>query len=603
MRQLILTCTLALISLTAFAQGTFIDSIRLGGLPLQVFVQAETGIPVIARQYSFVGLDKMSGDSLWSIERGTLAGLGQKTSDNYDEAEDYVDIEFSPFVFIRGQLVDVRNGDMIIKADEEIKSFRGTRFIADQNLLLMELGGKDQVHLYGFDPQTAERKFKVDLRKTSGLAQSLAGNSAAAERYPDPIFDPQGRMLYFHKNYLSLIDVQGGKMMWNQKMDAKSVFWNESGDKLVVLEENKGLSLADYSKTVQLLEYPSGNLIWEKGRKMDGPVRFVQFYDGGFIVAHNDGFNIFDFDPNSEGRWKKDYKQGGIREIKVEDNGLMVYFRSKRILIDPVSGDEMMKKPEKVERAPWSPDEKEPMFTFTFAGKPAAFMSPTALKVGETTYRFDRIALDAERERLIIANSSLEKSNLKRESYGYLLTVVNLKDDSKQTKEFTIFKGVNRLEVNSAGNVIAYNDFASQFISLSDGGIDLGISQRYNPISRKGARAARRLANLLGGADEDDSESVPTHLRYDYDLKFRLERPGFDPLSVGRQNVQFIPLLGTKSEGVFKGMPFFSLVNKDTGDIEEESVMVYDNSDFTLDERRNKIYLLHGPYIRWYAFE
>ena len=73
---------------------------------------------------------------------------------------------------------------------------------------------------------------------------------------------------------------------------------------------------------------------------MDGNVQFVMPYEDGYIVVHDEGFNIFDYSPGkqAEGRWKKDYGEKNIKDIVVQEDGLMVYFKNRRMLVDLLPG-------------------------------------------------------------------------------------------------------------------------------------------------------------------------------------------------------------------------------------------------------------------------
>lgn len=579
----------------------FVDSIILSGLPLQVMVEDATNTPIIVQQYSYVGLDRMTGDSLWSIDRKGFSGISQKLSDNHDEALDVVDVLNVPFVFINGILVDVRNGNKLISEEDEVKLFRSSHIMADDDLSLVEVSVKGGTRLYGFSITDGARRFSLDLNGKPGL--SLGGNaSASAGR--EPVMLDAETILYFDKQNLYRINIAKGNIDWMHDEKVKKTQVVNDGKHLLLLYPPGGLSLADFDKEFQLLDIANGTAMYKKPLKMDGNIRQVIPHDGGLAVIHSDGMNIYDFDGSEDGRWKKNFKENGIKSFEMEGSSMMVYFKNKRMKIDPSSGEELMKKAEKLDRPGWTG--YEPKATFEFAGEEIKVWGSNSIEVNGEKMTFAQIAFDEANNRIVMAIFNETGSSFRKEVYNYSLKIYDVKTKSTATVGgYNISSGIGELEVVD-GRILAYaRDGMNMFhATVVDGSIEKGTIYHYNPIKRKGAKTAKTLGRLLGGDTEEEAlTEFPGYVQQDSPFYRAATKPGFKAANYPKTAGSVFAILGTPNRNSsFAGLPYLFVVDKSSGEEVMRDLLFYDNSQFTLDASQNLIYVIHGKSVRWYQF-
>lgn len=350
-----------------FGQGVAPETeITLQGGAKSINIHDFTGVPIIRTTETYTAVNPITHEVLWSIERkGGAAALESVGGD----VTDYFDIFSTVFAYVNGSIVNVLTGDILVDGEaDEIKKFSTFYIVPDADLILIQLQAKGAERLYALDPFTRETKWGVQLREQSGLGQAMGSieTEGPGPYIIPPVLTAAGNLLYHNDKYLASIDLSNGNLQWNNKLNPGYIFLNEDATKLLVAEKRGGLGGAmsmnpdggapnKFSKSLYLLDANTGESLWTKGdTKMDGNVQFVMPYEEGYIVVHDEGFNIFDYSPGkeAEGRWKRDYGEKNIKDIVVQEDGLMVYFKSRRMLVDPATGEDVWKKPERLEREP-----------------------------------------------------------------------------------------------------------------------------------------------------------------------------------------------------------------------------------------------------------
>jgi hypothetical protein len=330
-----------------------------------IFIHTTTGIPVLQTMKQYIGLSPKDGTVLWSVDRNGGTALAEATSED-GATRDFDEIPNTPLVFASGTLINVVNGNVIFDGGErDLRILRTYYILPEKDLMMLEIGGKGAIYLYGINPFESRKEWDVQLRESSGFSQMNSESSADfGDRDLKPQLNAAGDLIYPNGKFLALIDMGSGELKWNEKINAGYLFTNKDGTRMVVAEKRGGLGgLMDVSgtgggprkfgKKLHLIDTETGQSVWKKEKKLDGNVLYVTPYDEGFLVVHDEGMNIFSYtDAKGEGRWKKGYKEKGVVNVEFEDDGLMVYFKNKRMLVDPVSGDDKWKKAEKLEREP-----------------------------------------------------------------------------------------------------------------------------------------------------------------------------------------------------------------------------------------------------------
>jgi len=257
-----------------------------------------------------------------------------------------------------------------------------------------------------------------------------------------------------------------------------------------------------------------------------------------------------------------------------------------------------------VERPPYqySYGSKPPLATFTFADQETSILAVNKLKWGEKEIFFGRVAFDATNQRIFTASVNTEKSNPKKELYAYTLRA-HLNSGSAAELAISFPYGIEHLEVNERGQLVAYNNHSCRIFAVESGILKEVADNSFARISRKGVKTANRIGRLLGGGDEEP-EGVPYYLTADYSLTETLATEGFDPASLGSVANRYQPILGLKTfAGVKGGIGYFAVIDKETGEEAVHRYMIYDNVNFTHDTEKNLIYLIDGRWIHWYRFD
>jgi len=85
--------------------------------------------------------------------------------------------------------------------------------------------------------------------------------------------------------------------------------------------------------------------------------------------------------------------------------------------------------------------------------------------------------------------------------------------------------------------------------------------------------------------------------------QMQLSESDFDPAAHSQMQMKHTAILGTKTQTVAKGLPYLSIVDKNTGAVIYDDLVIFDNTNFTLDEKNGIVYFIHGKTVRWYSFE
>ena len=488
----------------------------------QLFINSFSGVPVMMSVSDFTGFNPKDGSIMWTVARAGGAAMSTLV-DGEAEANDFSEIEGTPYIVAAGNVINVLNGNTVIDAaadERDLRTLNAYYTLADRDRILLELSGKGAIYLYSFDPFTGKVAWDVKLRDQSGLAK-MATQAAGGGGDTDlqPRFNAAGDLIYANGKYLALIDTDKGEIKWNEKFDAGYIFTNEKGNRMVIAESRGGLGgmmaasmempgqaqtkERKFGKKIHLIDTETGQSVWKKEEKMDGNVLYVAPYDGGFMVVHDEGMNIYEFDaPKAEGRWKKDYKEKGVTNVEDTDEGLMVYFKNKRMLVDPTTGDEKWKKAEKLEKEPRG---------FLF-GIPLA---PTVERVGQhdvtfrggyltigkgiNATRYDFVNLLVEDDRIVIANPGV-MSNPRAMPNDVELIAIELGQPEVKTQTLytSIRKGADGIDKVDGGYFL-YNDRAYHLLSYSPEAGFKEVRDEYYPDPTRGRRFLTGLATSVAG--------------------------------------------------------------------------------------------------------
>ena len=485
------------------AQDAPVAELSLQGGARSINIHEFTGIPIVKTDETYTAINPINHEKLWNMDRKQGAGALESVG---SEVADYADIFSTAFAYVNGSIVNVLTGDVLVDgAADEIKGFSTFYIVPDAELVLVELQAKGAIRLYGLDPFAMEKKWGMQLREQSGLGQavgSLESDGPGPYVIP-PLLTAAGNLLYHNDKYLASIDLSNGNLQWNNKLNPGYIFQNEDATKLLVAEKRGGLGGAmtnaggaaptKFSKSLYLLDAQTGESLWSKGdTKMDGNIQFVMPYDGGYIVVHDEGFNIFDYTPGkqAEGRWKKDYGVKDIKKIVPQDDGLMVYFKSRRMLVDPATGDDVWKKDEKLEEEPSAYAMGRQRAT-TQVGANRFYIVGNTMYVSINgrldTYPFDAYDYDEESKILVITDFNEEKEGtIKVGPWTHSAWAFDLENGTRKRTSYGIRKavqGVDRVE----NGYFFYNDRGYALLNF-DGSDWEKMKWEYYPDPSRGER-------------------------------------------------------------------------------------------------------------------
>lgn len=485
------------------SQDAPVAELSLQGGARSINIHEFTGIPIVKTDEAYTAINPISHEKLWTMDRkqgaGTLESVGS-------EVADYADILSTAFAYVNGSIVNVLTGDVLVDgAADEIKGFSTFYIVPDAELVLVELQAKGAIRLYGLDPFAMEKKWGMQLREQSGLGQavgSLESDGPGPYVIP-PLLTAAGNLLYHNDKFLASIDLSNGNLQWNNKLNPGYIFQNDDATKLLVAEKRGGLGGAmtnaggaaptKFSKTLYLLDAETGESLWSKGdTKMDGNIQFVMPYDGGYIVVHDEGFNIYDYTPGkqAEGRWKKDYGVKDIKKIVPQTDGLMVYFKNRRMLVDPATGDDVWKKDEKLEREPSAFVMGRQRAT-TQVGDNRFYIFGDAMYVAINgnldAYPFDAYHYDEESKVLVITDFDEEnEATAKIGPWTHTAWAFDLQNGTKKRTTYGIRKPVQGVDKVENGYFF-YNDRGYALLNF-DGSSWEKVKWEFYPDPSRGER-------------------------------------------------------------------------------------------------------------------
>lgn len=500
--------------------------VAMEGNGLAIDIHQYSGTPIVRTNVNYTAIDPVSHEVIWTKKRSDKGIAMAILSD--DKSADFEELYDTPYVFVSGSILDASTGKVVIDGELDTLRALSTYYIVPEaDLIVIEMVGKQKIHLYGINPFENAQKWGVVLREVSGLSQTLAANGEGGiEVTPvPPLVTAGGDLLYNNGKYLAAVDLKTGSLRWNEKLDPAYIFLNDDATRLLVAERRSALGAVmstslsakpSFGKKLHLLDATTGKSLWSKGEsKMDGNIKFIMPYEDGFAVVHDAGFNIFNYEPGKEavGRWKKDYAESGINNVIPEENGLMVYFKNKRMLIDPVNGEEKWKKAEKLER-------EEPDFAMGRKSKTLEVGGASIYAQGEnlyvkagkgitSSYRYESYAIDEAANRLVLTRID-SPGGAYIGPIQYSVVAIDLATGKSSEGTFSLRKGVGAIDVVSNDRYFLYNDRTFVLLEIKEGKwteikskfySDPNATERFfKGLAMQSALGAAQVNNSLGGA-------------------------------------------------------------------------------------------------------
>src|SRR5688572_9149223 len=346
-----------LCSFDAIAQLMPIHEMELSASSEKVFLHTTTGIPIFKTSNSYVAIHPETFKKVWEVKRPDAASIAEVTTS--ESFTDYFELPSSTIAFVGNSFVEVLSGKVLVDGTaDEVKRITSLHLFPEKDLMLVKVIAKGVFRLYAFDPIKNTVLWKTDIDELGLNLAGLQDNSPVMGTASGlkPHLSEFGDIIYVHQKNMMLIETKTGKLKWSQPLEPGAILFSKSGKLMAVAERRSGLgevmgafSPPKFSKRLVVVDAATGEDAWKKEIKLDGNILFIQPYKDGFIAAHEEGFNIYDFNSTkAEPQWKKDFSAKEISDIVEDGNNIMVYYKDRRILMDPITGDEVWKKPERL---------------------------------------------------------------------------------------------------------------------------------------------------------------------------------------------------------------------------------------------------------------
>ncbi|MGE6218240.1 PQQ-binding-like beta-propeller repeat protein [Nubsella zeaxanthinifaciens] len=360
MKKIIITLTLAGLCVMGYAQRNPDNIIDLKNQVQEVKVHQITGVPIASTNESYFGLNPNTNDILWTVKRSLL----QKLSNLTDTGEDFFEVILTPYVIINNNLVDVRSGKLVIDTEaDKVKQLKKYDTMLPQGVLFIEGNSEGSKMLYCVDLAKNEVRWRTKIGNTSALKEaikeSLPPENPFASYELKTLFTKGGNFIYKTGKHLLSLNGTTGQIAWDLEVDPGEAFFNDDESRLVVVKnrENGIMSMVKssmseaitgrkiFGKEIKGIDPQSGKIIYEI--KLSNNYKFAVNYGDKFFVASLDGANFYDF-ATGEKKMKKDFAERRIQDVFKNNEGYLISYKNKQMLIDD-TGKELWKKPIEIE--------------------------------------------------------------------------------------------------------------------------------------------------------------------------------------------------------------------------------------------------------------
>ncbi len=334
---------------SASAQRDADWSLDFEGNERNIFFHQSTGIPIVMTDKQYLGIDRESKKVLWTVDRSGI----QKFEKLLETESDYSEIPFSELAFVNHNLIEVTTGKKILdKEKDEIKSLTDYYLYADQRLLMVKGVSKNGKFLMALNMKNNEVLWntvtgKAGMGASLGMGGSVTSGSSSYGFEPT-IFDDK-YLVYKDGNETSMLDFKTGELKWTNKVKTEFADIHYGKNLLIIAEEGGSLfGGAIYGDKVYAFDLETGVSPWKKELKVDKNIRLIELWEDKLMIAHSDGFNLFDYD-TKESIWKKDYQENRIKSVKTEGADYEIGYKANRVmLVDGSTGKKKWKKEKKL---------------------------------------------------------------------------------------------------------------------------------------------------------------------------------------------------------------------------------------------------------------
>jgi outer membrane protein assembly factor BamB len=348
-------------ALPIFAQRAADWSVEMAGTAQKIILQEFSGVPVVQTDKAYIGIDPETQKEVWSIKRSGNKLLAAATA----EETDLCQMRNTPYVLVRGNVVDSRSGQTLLDKDRDgYKELGGYAVLPDLGGVLVQVVAKGVIRVIFIDFVEKKAKWSTEIAKNvnvefidispEGKAAAAKAEAEAAQRMLEmpanaTLLTPDGYLLYRYKKTLACINASTGKLLWAEKADAAELLLSPSGKALLVAEAEVGPAIEGAisrpkGRNVAAYDLSTGKPVWKKEIKANAQIRWVDAHPKFLTIVHRKGCNLYSY-KTGEPLWEKDFSARRIVEITPNEDGYLVAFQSGyKIMQLDKKGKEMWKK-------------------------------------------------------------------------------------------------------------------------------------------------------------------------------------------------------------------------------------------------------------------
>jgi len=504
MKNLItMLCALVALQLSAQIQPT--ATLDLGANAKTINVHSSTGIPIIETTSEYIAIHPIKQEVLWKSARSEQSAVGEVAG---EDSDDYREFASTIIAFVGKNIINVVTGDLLVDGTaEEIRNISDYHILPEQQMLIVKTTNKSGYKLYGIHAIQNKYLWSAQLDEASGIGQMLSSSENGVgmmKREVKPFISANGNLIYKHRKELIALDPSSGEIKWKGEYDAGALLYSDDYKYLAIAENRSGLGGAlgaatsmslelKLSKKFDVIDVSTGESTYGKQVKLDGQMRFMRNYDNAILVVHDEGFNIFNY-TSKDPRWKKDFSEKGIYNVEPQEDGLMVYMKNKRILVNPADGKAVWKKAEKLEKEPpqYSSADQESSPSNDFYIRRSATHITVRKRDGSKSARMnsDFYLYDQDANAIIaIGDASRESTNLGQQ--GFTLRHLDLNSWKVTKGRTTQPVGLYSIDKADGGYYVA-GPRGYQIIMLQDDKIEV-VKKEHYPLPGSFGKGMARL--------------------------------------------------------------------------------------------------------------
>ncbi|MBC7774620.1 MAG: PQQ-binding-like beta-propeller repeat protein [Phycisphaerae bacterium] len=326
-------------SLSVSAQRTADWSVELAGNAQKIVIQDFTGIPIIQTESSFIGVDPETRKVAWTAKRAS-----SKLVAAMEEGTDFYSVNMTPYVLVRENLIDSRNGQVLMDKDRDgYKEVGGYEVIPELNSVIVLTIAKGMVRIYLVSIADNKVLWNTDLMKNSIIesVDMTPQGQAAAEANDDgdieipvgtSLVSPDGYLFYRHKRNFFCLKSTTGKVLWTEKTAAAELLLSPDGKTLLVAEAEAGPAIEGAvsrpkGKKVSAYNIATGKPAWKEEVKAGAAIRWLDAHPKFLAIVHRKGCNLYQYS-TGEPLWKNDFEGRRIVEVLPNEEGYLITYES-----------------------------------------------------------------------------------------------------------------------------------------------------------------------------------------------------------------------------------------------------------------------------------